>query len=146
MKLASTGVVLSFLFFSCCEQAPSSLAGVKNAVLWSAVAAIAVQLAGAVKEGISSGRLYNEGGRFSTKPWQKSEAEASTVGNRHGTFKLRACWYRRGRNGPIWESPRVGRGMCAANCKLILLVFGMFQHLTEQAHQAGVCIPGADPS
>ena len=128
-----------------CSKHQQSLAGIRDPALQSAVAASAAQLANAVREGISDGQLYFEGHRssvrLSTKPWQRPEPERSH-GSQRDQSGIRA-WSRRDHDELDRDSPHSGRGMCAANCELLVLLFRVFQRLTAQAKLAGV-IQGGD--
>lgn len=128
--------LVCYVQYSKYKSHKSSIAVVEDAVLQPAVAAIAVQLANKLKEGISRGTVFYcddvaSSARLSTKRWQTPEP-SSLHGSSRGRAAPHACrsWF--GQN--ICDQ-------CAAKCHLVPTVFALFQRLTAQAPQAGV-IPG----
>ena len=105
----------------------------------SAVAAIAVQLAGVMQQVISDDLLprFSIMGTktYSTKPWDHSTNDAthdSEYGAAMGTL-----W-------PHLDKRLYYHGMRANNHKLVVVAFELFQSLTAKAKQAGTSIEGAD--
>ena len=118
----------------------SWLTGVDDSAVQSAVAAIAVQLAGLLQQVISDDPLVAAsvfGNTYSTKPWDASTTDATHDSKYDGAAM-----------GTLW--PYLDKrlycavGIRAITRRLVVVAFELFQSLTTQAEQAGNSLKGAD--
>ena len=118
----------------------------------SAVAAVAVQLAGVLEQRVSGDMLLPEAAYwghlqslFSTKTWYGSSNDAYYAGTCGGAT-MGTLWPHLGSRKPgreIWIRGSEGCA-CADTRRLVMTAFELFQTLTANAKQAGTSAEGAD--
>ncbi len=121
------------------EDLLSWLTGVDDSAMQSAVAAIAVQLAGVMQQVISDDPLPSvsiSGNTYSTKPWDRSTNDA-THDSEYDGAAMGTLW-------PHLDKRLYYRGRRANTHKLVVVAFELFQSLIAKAKQAGTSIKGAD--